>query len=487
MGSILQLTGLGVVASAFIRILAAYALFFALTRLTSRFRARHALWLLFVIGAALYWTALLVQLLEPQFVAGIATHSIVAGVPAGGMTLARFTVPDAWAHRVEFAGDALACGYAGGLFLMVLRLTRRRRSLRRAVAKARLVSPDLDRTFRSLRQRLGVSRTRIMELPGLSSPGVAYTWKPVILIPEDLAGNLDSEQLIDVLYHELIHIRRLDFLWGTLGDLAGCLLFFHPAVWLALRNLGRERELACDEAVVRLRRWRRADYASCLSRLARRRVLGQQLDPRSHLALLNSSLAHRVQALLSKNHPRSRANQTLALTASLGALVVFCAGWSSLSLALELAPPSFVSPHVPTQRGLLSTLPTIPARRGMRDGRSKESKLPLSSPTAPGQIVAEPEVATYRQVSEDRSYDTAILDPQVDTGKLHSESPGGSVWDEERPTKPVNSGPSLGRIALNSAIGALGHVALGGRSGGGGDGDGDRDADHDGDRDDRKK
>jgi len=28
---------------------------------------------------------------------------------------------------------------------------------------------------------------------------------------------LDSEQFVDVLYHELIHIRRLDFLWNTGG------------------------------------------------------------------------------------------------------------------------------------------------------------------------------------------------------------------------------------------------------------------------------
>ena len=66
MGTIQHLAGLGLVASGCIRILAAYVLFIVLTRLSSRSRTRHALWLLFIIGAGLYWAILLTEVFQPQ-------------------------------------------------------------------------------------------------------------------------------------------------------------------------------------------------------------------------------------------------------------------------------------------------------------------------------------------------------------------------------------------------------------------------------------
>jgi beta-lactamase regulating signal transducer with metallopeptidase domain len=129
------------------------------------------------------------------------------------------------------------------------------------VAHARVVSPGSHSAFQSACHHVGISSCRILELPGLHSPGTAYTWKPLVLLPEGLDLYLDSEQLIDVLCHELIHIRRLDFFWNTVAELVGVALFFHPAIWLALSKLGPERELASDEAVVELRQGRRTDYA----------------------------------------------------------------------------------------------------------------------------------------------------------------------------------------------------------------------------------
>jgi D-alanyl-D-alanine endopeptidase (penicillin-binding protein 7) len=157
-------------------------------------------------------------------------------------------VPFSWDHCLELTSGILVCVYAIGLVLMLFRFVRRRRLLRITVARAQVVSPGSHSAFQSACHHVGISRYRILELPGLHSPGTAYTWKPLILLPEGLDLYLDSEQLIDVLCHELIHIRRLDFFWNTLAELVGVVLFFHPAIWLALSKLGRERELASDEA-----------------------------------------------------------------------------------------------------------------------------------------------------------------------------------------------------------------------------------------------
>ena len=463
MGTIQHLAGLGLAASGIVRILAAYVLFIVLTRLSSRSRTRHALWLLFLIGTGFYWVTLLVQALQPRPFTGGATRSVVTDAPAANGSLSpKVTIPFAWNYRVDLASGVLAAVYAGGVIFMLIRLTRRRRSLRQAVSKARSVSPELKSTFEDECLRLGISRCRILELPGLSSPGTAYIWKPVILIPDDLDGYLDHEQFIDVLYHELMHVRRLDFLWGTLGDVVSCLLFFHPAAWLALRNLGRERELACDGAVVELRNGRRTEYALCLARLARRRVLGRQLNPPSHLALLNSFLAFRVQALLAENHRPSRGTQSAAISASILALSVFFAGWSSLSLAIELAPPPVGSAPLLAQGGHSTASPKRVVRRGKPHSLSTEITQPQANPPEPRGVPSEPDGIRYVPVNSGNR-DAWIVSPQDESGGSLPEARERSVEDETPPSKPVNNHPSWRRTVVNAVVGALGRVAQGRR------------------------
>jgi beta-lactamase regulating signal transducer with metallopeptidase domain len=56
-------------------------------------------------------------------------------------------------------------------------------------------------------------------------------------------------------------------------------VFFHPAVWLAHRRLRRERELACDLAVVQASADRRLPYAECLVKLVRWCFLARKNSP----------------------------------------------------------------------------------------------------------------------------------------------------------------------------------------------------------------
>lgn len=467
MEPIQHLSGLALVTSGFFRILAACALFAVLARLTSSHRVRYALWLLFLIGAGLYWTTLLAQILEPQPFAAVASRwgVALAGV-AGSNAPASLTIPFAWDSPLELASSVLVWVYLGGLLLMLFRLAQRRRSLRQALAKARPVSSILDSTFSEQCDRLGALRCQILELPGLCSPGVAYTWRPVLLIPEDLCGYLDGEQFIDILHHELIHVRRMDFLWAALADFVSCLLFFHPAVWLALRNLGRERELACDQAVVKLRHGRRTDYASCLTQLARRRVLGQQLDPPSHLALLNSFLAIRVRTLLAGNRRRSLAEQSAAATIGLLALLVFFAGWSSLSLGIELPRPVVRTPLLARREYL--PVPSKTASRHMKlNGRSTESALPLTNLPAPSQVPVVPDLSSSQPAPDRDSSDVEALSPPPDAGRSQPEGPA-PVWDE---APALNATPSLPSTIAGAAVDALGRIARGRRP------DGDRDKD----------
>jgi beta-lactamase regulating signal transducer with metallopeptidase domain len=457
---------IGLVASGALRILAAFLVFLALSRLASRPRVRHVLWLAFLVCAGVYWTSLVREALTTQSLPEVAVRSTPPAATVftriAGSTI---TIPFSWDRAVGVAIDILFWAYIAGVIAMLWRLALRRFHLRQALARTRPVSSELHSTFVEECRRLGISRCGIVELPGLGSPGTAYTWRPVVLVPEGLDVFLNGEQLVDVLYHELIHVRRLDFLWSTLAELVGCLLFFHPAIWLALRNLGRERELACDMAVIDLRKERRTDYALCLTRLARRRVLGLKLAPPSHLALLNSFLAFRVQTLLAENHRRSRTMTAAAAVSSLAALTIFVAGWSSLSFAIQLAPPPAANPPLSIQiRHLESSQIT-----------ASQPNRPVRSPAPNRSVVPDPLMQSIPSESAEPGVlpvafpEKREADPAPEAEPARQEIPDSTVWDETTASQSKQGAPPSRQTVVGTAIDVLGRLAQGRRGGGGAD------------------
>jgi beta-lactamase regulating signal transducer with metallopeptidase domain len=137
-------------------------------------------------------------------------------------------------------------------------------------------------------------------------PGVIGFFAPRILIPEWLLDRLTPAELTQIVLHETEHIRRGDD-WTNLLQKVGLVLFpLNPALLWMDRRLCLEREMACDEAVVRATRAPRA-YATCLTNLAEHgRAWRNQAIVRATLTLgawrRRSELVGRVQSILrSKN------------------------------------------------------------------------------------------------------------------------------------------------------------------------------------------
>lgn len=72
-----------------------------------------------------------------------------------------------------------------------------------------------------------------------------------------------------IVAHERCHIKRMDHVLRLLAYLALCLHWFNPLVWVAFILSGKDMEMSCDEAVLRMYGTRvRAEYAQSLLRLA---------------------------------------------------------------------------------------------------------------------------------------------------------------------------------------------------------------------------
>ena len=101
-------------------------------------------------------------------------------------------------------------------------------------------------------------------------------FRPAVVFPTYLLGELSADQMNQLLLHETTHLLRYDDWTNLLQKVMQAVLFFHPAVWWLDCKLALEREMACDEAVVA----ETADphaYAECLTVLAEKTVLRRSL------------------------------------------------------------------------------------------------------------------------------------------------------------------------------------------------------------------
>jgi hypothetical protein len=166
----------------------------------------------------------------------------------------------------------------------------------------------------------------------LDRPSVIGFLAPRILIPEWLFARLTPGELEQVVLHEAEHLRRRDDWTNLLQKLALVLFPLNPALAWIEGRLCREREMACDEGVVR-RTQAPHVYAECLTSLAERR-LELRLERRRAQALSlgafgrRPELVRRVYSILASKkvlHPMA------------ARALVSVAGCSLLVASVELA------------------------------------------------------------------------------------------------------------------------------------------------------
>ncbi len=148
---------------------------------------------------------------------------------------------------------------------------------------------------------LGIRRqVRVLVSGEVSMPLSWGLIAPVLLFPKSADGWTTERKRV-VLLHELAHVRRFDYAAHVLSELAGCLYWANPLVWLAARSGATECERACDDLA--LEAGIRSDvYAGHLLEIARGHLL---TTPRGAFAMAQpSSLATRIKSVLSEGLER---------------------------------------------------------------------------------------------------------------------------------------------------------------------------------------
>ncbi len=192
-------------------------------------------------------------------------------------------------------------------------------------------------------------------------PGVIGFFAPRVLIPSWLYPHLTAPELEQIVLHEFEHLRRRDD-WLNLIQKISLIVFpLNPILIAVERLLCLERELACDDGVLRRTHAPRL-YATCLATLAERGLdrrsfslaLGALGDSGRHDQPSRSELGRRIHRILRRPVTASPLHARAA-AAAVG-LVITC-----VAIGLGRCPQivSFV-PASPAVAAVPSPLPPMP-------------------------------------------------------------------------------------------------------------------------------
>ena len=171
--------------------------------------------------------------------------------------------------------------------------------------------------FHRARRALGITGAADLRIVAATwVPGAMGIFRPAVLLPEGLAAQLTEPELDAVLAHELAHVLRRDNLWAAVAHAVVAVFWFHPLVWWIERCMLKERETACDEAVLG-RGTLPEVYLAGILKVCRVAYAGAA----GYAGANGSNLEIRMEKIMSNNVPRS----SLVQRAALGALMTVTA------------------------------------------------------------------------------------------------------------------------------------------------------------------
>ncbi len=215
--------------------------------------------------AHVLWVLVLVKLVTPPLV-NVPLHGspgIMACTlgtcgcrqHAPRQTLVYDTLP--WVLLATWSAGAAVTGWTAW---------RRWRRFRRLIAHTSPAPPEWQSLAASLASELSIRcPPEILAMPGRLSPLVVPgRYRPRMLLPMALLGQLNASQSAALLLHELVHIKRGDHLVRMLELTVGVAYWWLPIVGSIGRQLRACEETCCDMAVVAHLPQSRRDYAQLL-------------------------------------------------------------------------------------------------------------------------------------------------------------------------------------------------------------------------------
>ncbi len=109
------------------------------------------------------------------------------------------------------------------------------------------------RQLTGLTTLVGVNKLpQLMESEMVGAPMTIGYLRPIIILPIGMLTGVPTAQLELILVHELIHIKKADYIINIFQSLVEIIFFYHPTTWFISHMIQQERENRCDQITVKL-------------------------------------------------------------------------------------------------------------------------------------------------------------------------------------------------------------------------------------------
>lgn len=139
---------------------------------------------------------------------------------------------EAWVIRIWAAGM-----FATALYMLFVYV--------RFIRNVRCMREEDDEYIVSLLNKcktsMGISQN-VKLLRGGKTPMLMGVFKPHVLIPEGYTSN----EIEQILIHEMLHLKHCDLWVNMLGTVACCIYWFNPVIWMSISRVRKDIEILCD-------------------------------------------------------------------------------------------------------------------------------------------------------------------------------------------------------------------------------------------------
>ena len=195
------------------------------------------------------------------------------------------------------------------------------------------------------RINLDTRRIAVCSSTTVAVPITLGLFRPVIILPESLLRDGDTDLLTSAIGHEFIHVARHDYVLNFLYELVFLPVSFHPAAALVRSRIKQTRELCCDELVAE-RILNAQVYARSLVALASSAPPLRRLSVSTTVGIADADILEaRIMSLLTKPQLNRRWKKLLLVAVSLLLLIPSFAA-AAFAMRFELA----TTPQEPTQQ-----------------------------------------------------------------------------------------------------------------------------------------
>jgi len=181
--------------------------------------------------------------------------------------------------------------------------------------------PDWAEKVSAFCKKLGIPRAIILLESGMVQVPVTIGYlKPVILLPAGMLLQLSPGQIESILWHELAHILRRDYLVNIMQSIVETIFFFNPAVLWLSTLVREEREICCDDIVLEQIPQKRS-YLEAL--MAFQDYEGKLANYAMGLSFRRNQLMDRLRRMVNQENKKLNAAEKIVLLSGIALLSFF--------------------------------------------------------------------------------------------------------------------------------------------------------------------